>query len=130
MRFLSPEWLVAVQAALRTSPEVAAATTGSSFRLLQVVTGGPEGDVSYLMTAAAGTVDVGPAPPDAASDVTLATTWETAVGITTGAVAPHDAFTTGRLVVRGDIDVLRAQASALAGLSAAFDEIRSQTTYD
>jgi putative sterol carrier protein len=63
------------------------------------------------------------------ADVTLAATWDTAVAIATGAMAPHDAFTTGRLVVRGDIDVLRTQAPALAGLSHAFDEVREETTY-
>jgi len=129
VRFLSPAWFDAVQEALVTSAEVAAATRHSSLRLLQVVTGGPDGEVSYLVTAERGAVLVAPAPPTMPAEVTLATTWDSAVAIATGALAPHDAFTTGRLVVRGDIDALRAQAPALAGLSAALDQVRSQTTY-
>ena len=129
VRFLSPAWFAAVQEALAGSQDVAAATSGSSLRLLQVVTGGPEGDVAYLVTVEAGSATITPGPPDMAAEVTLAAAWDTAVAIATGALAPHDAFTTGRLVVRGDIDVLRAQAPALAGLDTAFDEVRSATTY-
>ena len=129
VRFLSPAWFAAVQEALRTSTEVADATGRSSLRLLQVVTGGPDGDVAYLVTVEAGSATITPGPPDMAADVALAAAWDTAVAIATGALAPHDAFTTGRLVVRGDIEVLRAQAPALAGLDTAFDEVRSETTY-
>ncbi len=59
----------------------------------------------------------------------MACDWPTAVGIATGTVAPHDAFTTGVLRIGGNIDVLRAEAPALAGLSAAFKAVRSATTY-
>ena len=129
VRFLSPAWFGAVQEALARSQDVADATRRSSLRLLQVVTGGPDGDVAYLVTVDAGAATITPGPPDVAADVTLAAAWDTAVAIATGALAPHDAFTTGRLVVRGDLDVLRAQAPALAALDAAFDEVRSATTY-
>ena len=129
MRFLSPAWFDAVQAALDASDAVTDATGDTALRVLQVVTGGPDGDISYLVTAERGVVRIGPAAPEVVADVTLAATWDTAVAIATGAMAPHDAFTTGRLVVRGDIDVLRAQAPALAGLSHAFDEVREETTY-
>jgi putative sterol carrier protein len=129
VRFLSPAWFDAVQAALAASDAVRDATRDSTLRLLQVVTGGPDGDVSYLVTAKRGAVRIAPEQPHVSADVTLAATWDTAVAIATGALAPHDAFTTGRLVVRGDIDVLRAQAPALAGLSHAFDEVRAETTY-
>lgn len=129
VRFLSPAWFVAVQEALDASPDVTEAVRGASLRLLQIVTGGPEGDVAYLVSVGAGAICVTPGPPDVAADVTLAAAWDTAVAIATGALAPHDAFTTGRLVVRGDTEVLRSQAPALAGLDAAFDEVRSVTTY-
>jgi putative sterol carrier protein len=117
VRFLSGEWLAAVDRALAASREVAAATGTTSLRLLQVVTGAPD------------TPDGAVAEPGDGADVTLTSDWPTAVAIATGALAPHDAFTDGRLRVRGDIDVLRAQAPALAGLHAAFDEVRATTTY-
>lgn len=129
VRFLSPAWFVAVQEALGTSKDVAVATSGASLRLLQVVTGGPDGDVAYLLIVEDGSVRITPGPPDVTAQVTLAATWDTAVAIATGALAPHDAFTTGRLLVRGDIEVLRAQAPALADLDSAFDQVRSGTAY-
>ena len=129
MRFLSPAWFAAVQEAVAASPGVTTATKGVSLRLLQVVTGGPDGDVAYLVAVEDGSVSITPGPPDVEADVTLATEWGSAVAIATGALAPHDAFTTGRLLVRGDTEVLRTQAPALAGLDAAFDAVRSRTTY-
>ena len=129
MRFLSPEWLVALDAALGASPAVRAATSSTTLRLLQVVTGGPDGDLAYVVAVDHGTVEVRSATTAEPADVTLATTWDTAVAIATGALAAHDAFTTGRLVVRGDVDLLRTQALALAGLDGSFAAVRSSTTY-
>lgn len=129
MRFLSGEWLAAVDQALSSSQQVAGATADTSLRLLQVVTGAPEGTVAYVVAVDHGAVRVTTAAPGDGADVTLTSDWSTAVAVATGALAPHDAFTDGRLRVRGDIDVLRAQAPALAGLHAAFDEVRASTTY-
>lgn len=129
MRFLSPAWLAALDRALAGSPAVQAATADTSLTLLQVVTGGPDGDVAYLVAVDAGTTSVRPAGPGATADVTLASAWATAVAIATGALAPHDAFTAGRLVVRGDIEALRTHAPALAGLAVAAADVREATTY-
>lgn len=130
MLFLSSAWLAAVDEALSSSPQVAGAVAETSLRLLQVVTDGPEGDVAYLVTIESGVTHVGAASPHQVAEVTLTTTWATAVGISTGAVAPHDAFTTGGLLVRGDIEALRTQAPALADLHGAFAAIRAATAYD
>ena len=129
MRFLGPAWLAALDEAVSTSPAVAAATADVTLSLLQVVTGGPDGDVAYVVSVGAGGVRVASATADTAADVTMASTWDTAVAIATGALAPHDAFTTGDLVVRGDIEALRAGAPALAGLHVATEALRAATTY-
>ena len=129
VRFLSPGWLAALDEALAGSPAVAAATAATNLRILQVVTGGPDGDVAYLVSVRDGTTRVAPATPDVPADVTLASGWETAVAIATGALAPHDAFTTGRLLVRGDLEALRTSAPALAGLHDATAALRRATTY-
>ncbi len=126
---MSGEWLAAVDRALSSSPEVAAATGATSLRLLQVVTDAPDGTVAYVVAVDHGVVRVTAAEPGDSADVTLTSDWPTAIAIATGALAPHDAFTDGRLRVRGDIDVLRAQAPALTGLHTAFDEVRATTTY-
>lgn len=129
VRFLSPDWLAALDHALASSEAVRTATAETSLRLLQVVTGTPDGDLGYLIVVDRGRVQVSPAAPGEPADVILSSDWPTAVAIATGTIAPHDAFTTGSLLVSGDIDVLRAQAPALAGLSTASADVRSQTTY-
>jgi putative sterol carrier protein len=129
VRFLGPAWLAALDQALSASPAVAAATADVTLSLLQVVTGGPDGDVAHLVSVGAGRVRVASATADTVADVTMASTWDTAVAIATGALAPHDAFTTGHLVVRGDIEALRAGAPALAGLHEATESLRAATTY-
>lgn len=129
VRFLSPAWLAALDEALAGSQAVAAATADTRLGILQVVTGGPEGDVAYLVSVQAGTTRVTPATPGDPADVTLASRWDTAVAIATGALAPHDAFTTGRLLVRGDLEALRTSAPALAGLHDATTALREATTY-
>lgn len=129
MRFLGPAWLAALDEAVSTSAAVAAATTDVTLSLLQVVTGGPDGDVAYVVSVGAGVVRVASATADTAADVTMASSWDTAIAIATGALAPNDAFTTGHLVVRGDIEALRAGAPALAGLHEATEALRAATTY-
>jgi putative sterol carrier protein len=129
VRFLSPAWLDALDEALAASPAVADATASTTLTLKQVVTGGPGGDVAYVVSVAGGVVRVAAAAPGDAADVTMTTSWDTAVGIATGSLAPHDAFTTGHLVVRGDIDALRAAAPGLAGLHQATEGLRATTTY-
>ena len=129
VRFLSSDWLASLDHALSSSEAVRIATAETSLRLLQVVTGTPEGDIAYLVTVAKGSVHVSAATPGVTADVTLASDWPTAIAVATGDLAPHDAFTAGRLQVRGDTDVLRREAPALAGLSAAFTELRAATTF-
>ena len=129
MRFLSQAWLAALDRALAESPQVADATADTTLTLLQIVTGGPEGDVAYLVSVDAGTTRVTPAGPGTAADVTLTSGWDTAVAIATGRLAPHDAFTTGLLLLHGDIEALRTNAPALAGLNGATAVVRAATTY-
>ena len=129
MRFLSSAWLAALDEAVSQSGAVSSATTDTTLTLLQFVTGGPDGDIAYLVTIDRGSVHVTPAASDVAADVTLASDWDTAVAIATGVLAAHDAFTTGRLVVRGDIEALRSHAPALAGLDRTTAEVRTATTY-
>ena len=129
MRFLGPAWLAAFDRTLAESSEVVAATATTTLTLLQIVSGGPEGDVAYVVSVARGAVRVTPADADAPADVTLASGWDTAVAIATGALSPHDAFTTGLVLVRGDIEALRAHAPALVGLDQATAALRAATTY-
>lgn len=94
----------------------------------QVVSGGPDGDVSYVTSIDDGRVEVRQGE-DQAADVTFTSDWPTAVAVATGTMAAQEAFTTGQLHVRGDIDALLRHGPGLAGLDAVFALVREQTTY-
>ncbi|MGI9120418.1 MAG: SCP2 sterol-binding domain-containing protein [Acidimicrobiales bacterium] len=127
-RFLSPQWLDDAAACAAASPELAGATVGVRLRVQQVVTGGPDGEVRYSVSINDGQVELCSGfQPDA--DVTFVADWATAVAMATGTVAAQEAFTTGRLQVRGDIDALLRHGPALVGLDAVFASVREQTTY-
>ena len=127
-RFLSPRWLDDVAASATASPELARASVGMRLLVQQVVTGGPEGEVRYTLSINDGRVEVGRGDrPDA--DVTFVADWVTAVAMATGTVAAQEAFTTGRLQVRGNIDALLRHGPALVGLDAVFASVRAQTNY-
>lgn len=127
-RFLSPEWMAEASAAAATSPELAEASTGVHLVVEQVVTGGPDGDVRYVVSLSDGQARLG-AGEAADADVAFTTDWETAVAVATGASSAQDAFTSGRLSVRGDVTALLRHARAFDGLHAVFAGLRERTTY-
>ena len=115
--FLSDEWVEALAAG------AANATVDPTVELAvrQVV-----GDVSWTVRVAGGrvTVDRG---NDA--DVTITADRETAAALVRGELATQDAFAAGRLRLGGDLATLLAAASGLAGLDAAYADVRADTTY-
>ncbi|MBW3548302.1 MAG: SCP2 sterol-binding domain-containing protein [Actinobacteria bacterium] len=127
-RFLSPEWMAEASAAAATSPELAEASAGVHLVVQQVVTGGPDGDVRYVVSLSDGRARFG-AGEAADADVAFTTDWETAVAVATGASSAQDAFASGRLRVRGDVTALLRHARALDGLHAVFAGLRERTTY-
>lgn len=127
-RFLSPDWLAEASAAAADDPRVAATTAGMHLVIQQVVTGGTEGEVRYFVAIDDGTVRLR-AGDENRTDVTFTVDWETAVAMATGALGGQEAFTTGRLELRGDMDVLLRHGPALAGLDAVFAGVRERTTY-
>ncbi len=127
-RFLSPAWIDEAAAAAASSDALARASAGVRLTVQQVIAGAPEGEVRYVVAIDDGRVDLRPGD-DASADVTFAVDWATAVAMATGVTGAQEAFTTGRLQVRGDIDVLLRHGEALAGLDAVFAELRGRTTY-
>jgi hypothetical protein len=109
-RFLSPEWLVEMQAAPVDSERRPA---GERVVLQQLVTGGPDGDVAYVVE-----VDRGGAwltrGHRSDADVTVTEDFETAVAIHEGTLSLPDAFVAGRVKVAGNLAVLLARQELLA----------------
>ena len=104
-RFLSPEWFDE-QAGADPDPVL--------LTIQQVVSGGPEGDRRYVVLV--GTTGSSVRLGDAASpDVTFTESWETALAIHEGELAPQRAFADGRLRIEGDVRRLPEVLGRLAG---------------
>jgi putative sterol carrier protein len=115
--FLSDEWIEELAAA------AAKATPAPHARVAirQVV-----GDVAWTVRVADGAVSV---DRDEAADLTLHTDAATAAALARGELATADALAAGRLRLSGDLSVLLDSAAGLAGLDAAYAEVRSATEF-
>jgi putative sterol carrier protein len=124
-RYLSPEWLAALQAAAAGArPELA----GSADLIVQHEIGGVAGDVVFHVVIGDEGINVLPGPADGAT-VTFTSDDVTAATITRGELSAQAAYMSGRLRVRGDISALTANSAALAALDDVFASVRESTTY-
>lgn len=126
-RFLSPEWIAALNTAA-ASDDVRERTGAVSLTLRQVVVGGPDGAVEYTIAVEGGEVVVEPGGA-ARADATFTEDYDTAAAIHRGELSPQEAFMTGRVRISGNVGVLVASQDALAGLAPALATVRSSTTY-
>jgi len=134
IRFLGPEWVAAFNDALAgvvvapAGPEAGLAVRDGSFRMCQVVTDGPDGEVRTTLEVHDGRVTMtGGESPDAA--VTIRLTWADAVAMASGELAPGEAITTGRVRVRGDLSVLAEAQAVLGAVAPHLRKLRDLTGY-
>ena len=128
MRYLSLDWIDAVAAAAGDSADVAAAAKETEIGVTQVVTEAPEGVIVYSLQVEGGrlTFQAGAAHPE---HVRFEQTWETAVGVATGALNAQEAFIQGRIRLTGDQQKLMDNPSIFGAMSAVFDSVRDRTEY-
>ena len=126
VRFLSPEWIAALDAAARE----ATVPAGVQLTIQQVVTddGGGDGDVSYHLVLDDGRLQVLPGLA-AAADVTLVQTREVAAALSRGELNAQQALEAGRLKLRGDIGHLGREGRALSAMEDVFAAVRAATSY-
>lgn len=123
MRFLSQEWLEQMSAAASTaSPDVA-------LSVHQSVTGGPDGDVEYILRLAGGRVRFEPGPAATPADVELTSDYETAAAISQGRLSPASAFAAGRLRMGGAVSSLVAHQEVFTELGRLLAGVAGATTY-
>lgn len=112
-------WIAPFAAALRASPEVAAAAAGVHM-VVEHRIGGSANDDGWHVIVDDGDVDVRSGAPATAAAVTF--TWEsaaTAAAVRRGEVGAQRAFADGRLQVGGDLRDLTAAAAVMASFDAA-----------
>jgi putative sterol carrier protein len=122
VRFLSPEWIEALDSAARE----AVVPAGVQLTIQQIVTDGDE--VRYHLVLDDGRLRVHPGEADDA-DVTLVQTRDVAVALSRGELNAQQALEAGRLKLRGDIGHLARQGKALTAMEDAFAAVRAATTY-
>lgn len=119
--FLSPAWLEQLTAA------AGGGAKGSGSAVVQlVVTGGPDGDVAFVLEVGTGSVGAR-SGRDPESAVTLTLAWETAWRINRGELSAPESFRAGLVKVRGDAAPLVDLAASLSPLGPAVATLREQT---
>ena len=128
MRYLSLEWIEALSREVAASSDVAALAAQHSLGFTQVVTEGPEGDVTYHLVVGDGVARFGAGPADN-EDVRMVQTYDSAVAVATGAINAQEVFIKGHIKVSGDVQKLIENETIFAALNAVFDTVRRRTDY-
>jgi putative sterol carrier protein len=105
-------------------------TVAESHRIgvTQVVSNGPEGDVTYHLSVGDGTASFGAGPADP-EDVKMEQDWDTAVAVATGELNAQEAFIGGRIRLFGDQQKLLESQPVFGALDAVFATVRERTSY-
>lgn len=128
-RFLSPEWLdLLAGAASASGNDEPGAAGGTPFAIRQVVTGGPDGEVEYVVQADGGRFSVHRAG-EIDADVDVVQDYETATAISQGRLSPSVAFAGGRLRLGGGVGRLVEHHDEFVALGVLFARVRDATSY-
>ena len=94
----------------------------------QVVSDGPEGDVTYHLQVGDGAASfgAGAAEPE---HVRMEQTWDTAVAVATGSLNAQEAFVNGHIRLIGDQQRLLDAQPVFGALDAVFTDVRERTDY-
>jgi len=121
-QFLSDEYMGEATAALADHPGFTSAIANTALDLQFVVTDGPAGEISYYVAVADGTADMVRGTLDN-PDVTVSSTYDTAVGVSKGELNTQMAFMTGKLKVDGNMAKLLMNQAMLTEFAHALSSI-------
>jgi len=124
--FLSPDWVRALDTALRSDRDLGARFAASPIAIAQEV---DDIAVRYVIVldAAGGRVDT--ETRDRPADVTFVCDRSTAARLAQGTLNAQRALTSGRLKLRGEVDRLAAAGNALADLGDLLAGLRADTEF-
>lgn len=128
IRYLSLDWLDELGRVVEGDDDLRRLAADHEIGLTQVVTAGPEGDVTYHLQVAGGAARFGPGPADP-EHVRMEQTWDTAVAVATNELSAGDAFVNGHVRLYGDQQRLLAAQPVFGALDAVFTEVRARTEY-
>jgi putative sterol carrier protein len=128
IRYLSLDWIDALSDEVAASEHMREIADTHRIGVTQVVSDGPEGDVTYHLSVGNGTATFGAGPADP-EDVKMEQDWETAVAVATGELNAQDAFIGGRIRLFGDQQKLLESQPVFGALDAVFASVRERTSY-
>lgn len=128
MRYLSLDWINAVNDKVAASKSLAQLSEVHDIGVTQVVTDGPEGTVVYHFQVGEGTASFGPGPAPR-ENFRLEQSWETAVAVATKTVPAQEVFIKRLVKVSGDVQRLIESQVVFAALDSAFEDVRPLTEY-
>ena len=128
IRYLSLEWIEALSAEVAASAALAELADHHRIGVTQVVTDGPEGDVTYHLQVGEGeaTFGAGVAFPE---DVRMEQSWATAIAVAEERLNAQEAFINGHILLTGDQQTLVASQPVFAALDVVFKTVRQHTEY-
>ena len=129
IRYLSLDWINALSDEVSASDHMREIAESYSIGVTQVVSDGPEGDVTYHLSVGDGGASFGAGPADP-EDVKMEQDWDTAVAVATGELNAQEAFITGRIRLFGDQQKLLDSQPVFGALDTIFSSVRERTSYD
>ena len=126
-RFLSQEWFELVREAL-ADPDRSTDESPPFVAVRHRVSGGPDGDVDYVVRAGSGRYSVEPGA-DGPVDIEVIEGYDSAAAISQGTLTPAAAFAAGRLKLEGDVALLAERQDDFAALGQLLAPVRAVTTY-
>jgi len=129
IRYLSLDWIRALSAEVAASEQLADIADHHTIGVTQVVTDGPEGDVTYHLDVRNGTASFGAGPADP-EDVKMQQSWDTAISVATGSLNAQEAFINGHILLFGDQQKLLEAQPVFGALDSVFATVRDRTRYE
>jgi putative sterol carrier protein len=129
IRYLSLEWITALADEVAASDHMREIAESHRIGVTQVVSNGPEGDVTYHLSVGDGHASFGAGPADP-EDVKMEQDWDTAVAVATGELNAQEAFIGGRIRLFGDQQKLLDSQPVFGALDAVFTTVGARTSYD
>ena len=129
VRYLSLGWLRELTREVGESKSLADLAEDHTIGVTQVVSDGPEGDITYHLQVGDGeaTFGAGAADPE---HVRMEQDWVTAVAVATGELNAQEAFVTGRIRFYGDQQALIDAQPVFGALDTVFASVRERTRYE
>ena len=129
VRYLSLAWIRELTREVAESETMRELAQEHSIGVTQVVTDGPEGDVTYHLQVGDGAASFGAGAADP-EHVKMVQDWATAVAVATGASNAQDAFINGKIRLAGDQQALLGAQPVFGALDQIFSTVRERTRYE